>query len=81
MSKAGVPLIADLMVHFDALNELYSRILNNLGTPLHLRHAADRGQVVLNKYYSKTDESELYQLALCEHLSILTCLIFLTVPM
>ena len=64
MLKASLPLTADIMVHFDTLNKLYGRIVNNLGTPLHLCHAADCGQGVLNNKYSlKTVELELYQLA------------------
>ena len=64
MSKASVPLLADVMVQYDALNELYSRIANDKTTALYLRHAADRAQVVLNKYYSKTDDSDMYRLVL-----------------
>ncbi|KAF8596022.1 hypothetical protein BDV93DRAFT_455649, partial [Ceratobasidium sp. AG-I] len=67
MSKAGIPLLAEVMVQYDTLNELYGRIANNKTVALYLRHTADRTQVVLNKYYSKTDDSVLYRLALLLH--------------
>lgn len=66
MSRAGVPLLADVIVHYDALNFEYSEMCNTDSIPLYLRHAANRARVVLNKYYQKTDESELYRLAMCK---------------
>ncbi|KAF8594529.1 hypothetical protein BDV93DRAFT_458812, partial [Ceratobasidium sp. AG-I] len=70
MSKADVPLLADVIVQYDALNEQYGKICHDQKLPLYLRHAADRAQTVLNRYYEKTDESSLYRLALLLHPSM-----------
>ncbi|KAF8596070.1 hypothetical protein BDV93DRAFT_455564 [Ceratobasidium sp. AG-I] len=70
MSKADVPLLADVVVQYDALNEQYGKICHDQKQPLYLRRTADRAQGVLNRYYEKTDESSLYQLALLLHLSM-----------
>ncbi|KAG8725755.1 hypothetical protein FRC10_007895, partial [Ceratobasidium sp. 414] len=64
MSKAEVPLLADVIVQYDALNQRYGHMCNDKSLPLYLRHAADRAQGVLNKYYEKTDDSDMYRLAL-----------------
>ncbi|KAF8596438.1 hypothetical protein BDV93DRAFT_454929, partial [Ceratobasidium sp. AG-I] len=65
LSHAGVPMMADIIVHHDGLNCEYSDMCVDETLPLWMRHAANRGRKVLNKYYEKTDESELYRLAMC----------------
>ncbi|KAF8594902.1 hypothetical protein BDV93DRAFT_458108, partial [Ceratobasidium sp. AG-I] len=64
MSKASVPLLAEVIIQYNALNKLYGKIANDKTTALYLRHAVDRAQGVLNKYYSKTNNLDMYQLAL-----------------
>jgi hypothetical protein len=64
MSQAKVPLLADVIVQYDALNQRYGHMANDKNLPLYLCHAADRAQGVLNKYYEKTDESHMYRLVL-----------------
>jgi hypothetical protein len=57
-------MLADVIVHYDALNYEYTEMCNDESLPLYLRHAANRAREVLNKYYQRTDESDLYRLAL-----------------
>ncbi|KAG9085444.1 hypothetical protein FRC06_003598, partial [Ceratobasidium sp. 370] len=63
MSKASVPLLKDVIVLHDVLNEQYDRISHDISLPLYLYHAAAHVQTVLNKYYQKSDESLLYRLS------------------
>lgn len=66
LSRAGVPMLADVIVHYDTLNFEYSRICVDQSQPIYIRQAANRARLILNKYYQKTDESELYRLAMRE---------------
>ncbi|KAF8593224.1 hypothetical protein BDV93DRAFT_461631, partial [Ceratobasidium sp. AG-I] len=70
LSQAGVPMMADIIVHYDGLNCKYSKMCLATRLPLWIRQAANRGRQVLNKYYEKTDESELYRLAMLLHPSM-----------
>ena len=64
LSRAGVPMLADIIVHYDALDTEYAEMCNNNALPLYHRHATNRGCLLFNKYYQKTDESEMYRLAI-----------------
>lgn len=57
-------MLADVIVHYDILNSEYSKMGVDTSLPLYLRHAANRARIVLNRYYQKTDESDLYRLAM-----------------
>ncbi|KAF8596031.1 hypothetical protein BDV93DRAFT_563745 [Ceratobasidium sp. AG-I] len=70
MSKAGLPLLAGVIPQFNMLTKLYSRFANNKNSPLYMCYTADHVQCVLNKFYSKTDNSTLYCLALLCHPSL-----------
>lgn len=61
-------MLAGVIVHYDALNCEYTDMCNDKSLPLYLRHAANRARVVLNKYYQKTDESDLYRVAMRTYL-------------
>ncbi|QRV76996.1 hAT family dimerization protein [Ceratobasidium sp. AG-Ba] len=63
LSKAGVPQLCDVIVHYDALGFEYDSICTDSTLPLWLRHAAHRIHLKLNKHYGKTDDSELYRIA------------------
>lgn len=73
MSHADVPLLADVIVHFDSLDYTYGKFCNDTTLPLYIRHAANRGLQVLNKYYGKTDKCSLYQLSICEYKNSSCC--------
>lgn len=64
LSRAGVSMLADVLVHYDALDHVFRPICLDAKQPLWVRHASRRAMVVLNKYYGKSDESHLYRLAL-----------------
>ncbi|QRW08774.1 DNA polymerase [Ceratobasidium sp. AG-Ba] len=67
VSRADVPLLADVIVHFDSLDYTYGKFCDDTSLPLYIRHAAHRALLVLNKYYGKTDLCSLYQLAVLLH--------------
>ncbi|KAF8597157.1 hypothetical protein BDV93DRAFT_453608, partial [Ceratobasidium sp. AG-I] len=70
MSKANVPLLANVVVQYDALDKQYGKICHDQKQPLYIHLAADCAQGVLNQYYEKKDDLTLYQLALLLHLSM-----------
>ncbi|KAF8594253.1 hypothetical protein BDV93DRAFT_459390, partial [Ceratobasidium sp. AG-I] len=70
LSRAGVPMLADIIVHYNALDAKYAEMCSNEALPLYHRHAANRGRVLFNKYYQKTDDSEMYRLAILMHPSM-----------
>ena len=57
-------MLADIIMHYDALDTEYAEMCNDESLPLYHRHAANRGRTLFNKYYQKTDESEMYRLAI-----------------
>ena len=57
-------MLADVLVHYDALDHVFRPICLDTKQQLWIRHAARRAMVVLNKYYGKSDDSHLYRLAL-----------------
>ncbi|KAG9082047.1 hypothetical protein FS749_007151 [Ceratobasidium sp. UAMH 11750] len=70
LSRGGVPMLADVLVHFDALDYIYTTICADEKQPAWMRHAAKRALTVLNKHYGKTDESHQYRLAVLFHPSM-----------
>jgi hypothetical protein len=65
-SKAEVPLLCDILLHYDGLHYEYNRIRDDPKHPLYARQAAERVIKKLNKYYQASDTSVMYHLALCE---------------
>lgn len=57
-------MLADIIVHYDVLDEEYMEMCNMESLPLYHRHAANWACQMFNKYYQKTDDSEMYQLAI-----------------
>ncbi|KAG9074060.1 hypothetical protein FS749_014426, partial [Ceratobasidium sp. UAMH 11750] len=64
LSRSGVPMLVDVIVHFDALDSLYTTMAADTTLPLYIRQAAERPCLVLNKYYQLTDLSWLYCIAI-----------------
>lgn len=80
MSKSHVPLIHEVISLIDTLTaemEKYKDNKDNLYNPL-ISAAAARGFAVLNKYYSKTDESVFYRAAMCSLLHFNSAVCWLT---
>ena len=56
-------MLADVLVHYDGLNQLYCNMANDKTLPLWGRQAANRARLKLDKHYSTTDTSNMYRLA------------------
>ncbi len=66
MSQSGVPLIHDVIPMFDEMiNQLEEMIMDTKLFP-GVRAVAIQARAVLCKYYSKTDESYMYWMAISE---------------
>jgi hypothetical protein len=65
-------MMVDILVHYDSLNHEYTKMAEDTGLLLWARHTANRARLKLNKYYSISDISHIYRLALCK--SIYSCL-------
>ncbi|KAG8694652.1 hypothetical protein FRC11_002064, partial [Ceratobasidium sp. 423] len=63
LSKSKVPMLADVLVHYDGLNQLYCNMANDKSLPLWGRQGANRARLKLDKHYSTTDTSNMYRLA------------------
>ncbi|QRV88431.1 alpha-glucosidase C [Ceratobasidium sp. AG-Ba] len=70
LSRAGVPLLADVILHFDSLEYEYTNLAVDDDQPAYMRLAAQRARAVLNKYYDITDQSNLYRAAVLLHPSM-----------
>ncbi|KAG8735671.1 hypothetical protein FRC10_010280 [Ceratobasidium sp. 414] len=70
LSCSGVPMLADVIVHFDTLDYEYTNICMDTKLPLYVRQGAECARSVLNKYYELTDNSILYRLAVLLHPSM-----------
>ena len=64
MSKAEVSLIYQVIPFIDMFTELFTSTIVNPKLHSSIRHAAKLALVVLNKYYSYTDQSEVYRISL-----------------
>ncbi|KAG8684327.1 hypothetical protein FRC08_013749 [Ceratobasidium sp. 394] len=63
-------MLADVLVHFDALDYIYTTICADEKQLAWMRHATKRALTVLNKNYGKMDESYQYRLAVLFHPSM-----------
>ena len=66
MSKKRVPLLYKVIPIIDILNEKLEDASENSSLLPSVRAGAMKGLTVLNKYYSKTDESVMYRIAMSE---------------
>ncbi|KAG9097740.1 hypothetical protein FS749_005630 [Ceratobasidium sp. UAMH 11750] len=66
----GVPMLADVLVHFDALDYIYTNIAADENQPAWMQHSAKCALTVFNKNHGKTDSSNLYHLAVLFHPSM-----------
>ena len=70
LSKKRVPLLYEVIPVIDILNEKLEDAAENTSLLPSVRAGAMKGLAVLNKYYSKTDESIMYQIAMSKLLFI-----------
>ncbi|KAG8730053.1 hypothetical protein FRC11_007494 [Ceratobasidium sp. 423] len=67
MSKSHIPMLADILVHFDSLNGEFCTMALDTSLPLWVQEAANHTGQVLNKYYAITETLIMYQLAILLH--------------
>ncbi|KAF8596050.1 hypothetical protein BDV93DRAFT_426578, partial [Ceratobasidium sp. AG-I] len=75
LSRTGVPMLANIIVHYDAFDAEYAEMCNDETLLTYQQHTANRGRILFNKYYQKINESEMYRLAIFMHPSM--CIMYL----
>jgi hypothetical protein len=65
MSQSQTPLIHEVIPIFDIITHHLDKFVDNSDNFLAVRSAAQRGHAMMNKYYSLTDESIMYRIAMC----------------
>lgn len=64
MSKSRVPLLHEVIPMIDLLTNMLQTYIDDLSAFPAIRAAARRGRDMLNKYYSKTDTSVMFRVAM-----------------
>ena len=64
ISTNKIPLIHQVIPYFDTITTALEDAIDNPTIPSAVRHAALRGYFMLNKYYSLTDDSVVYRIAM-----------------
>ena len=64
ISTNKIPLIHQVIPIFDVITTVLEDNIKNDALPLIVRHAALWGYYMLNKYYSFTDDSVVYRIAM-----------------
>ncbi|KAJ3745951.1 hypothetical protein EV360DRAFT_7944, partial [Lentinula raphanica] len=64
LSTSGRPLVADVIPVIDLINQCLENLVNDFTKPSIVRASAAKGRAVLNKYYSKTDDSKMYRMCM-----------------
>jgi hypothetical protein len=72
-----VALIYQIIPLIDRFTELFEKMIVDKSLHLAMRHAAKIALAVLNKYYSYTDNCEVYRIAMCKSF---VCFIFVNMP-
>ena len=71
MSAQGRPLVHQVISVIDKLTEVMDEIIANQDIHIAVRAGAIAGLAVLNKYYSKTDESIVYRLSIRKYVLVI----------
>lgn len=64
MSQSRCPLVADAIPLIDLLNDQLKLLVGDNDKPMIICASAAKARAVLNKYYSKTDDSRMYRLCM-----------------
>jgi hypothetical protein len=64
ISQAKVALVFEVIPLMDRFTTMFDEMIDNTSLHIAIHHAANTGLTVLNKYYSFTDDSEIYQIAM-----------------
>ncbi|KAJ2920669.1 hypothetical protein H1R20_g16425, partial [Candolleomyces eurysporus] len=62
-----VPLVHEVIPYIDSVSSYFDTVIDNMALLPAVQHAALRGLVMMNKYYSKTDEIIVYRIAMILH--------------
>jgi hypothetical protein len=73
ISKQKVPLIHQVIPYFDSITTALEDNMDQTALPLVVRHAALRGYLMVNKYYTMTDASVVYRVAMSMFSVALSC--------
>ncbi len=65
---ANVPLIHQVIPIIDYLCAHLEKVIDDLNMHPAIRHAAQNGMLVLDKYYVRSDESDMYWMAMSTHI-------------
>ncbi|KAE9398591.1 hypothetical protein BT96DRAFT_821741, partial [Gymnopus androsaceus JB14] len=69
--SSNSPIIAAVIPAMDAIDEAFATgIINEQLLSEPIRHALSMGKKTLNKYYTLTDDSDIYRMAMVLHLSL-----------
>lgn len=71
-----IPLIHEVIPIMDILTKKIDDSITDTSLHIAVRAAAARGRVILNKYYSKTDESIMYRMGMSESYSIINHVLY-----
>ena len=64
VQRKEVALIHDVIPLIDTFTKILAQIIDSSKYHVAIRHAANMALAVLNKYYSYTDDSEVYRIAM-----------------
>ncbi|KAF9018313.1 hypothetical protein BDZ89DRAFT_923745, partial [Hymenopellis radicata] len=67
MSTSRFPMLHAVIPAMDSLNKKLERAFNDNSRPAVIRKALQRGLIVLDKYYSLTDDSVMWKTAMLLH--------------
>jgi hypothetical protein len=70
MSQKRIPLLHEVIPVIDILTEKLEDAIENDHLMSVVKGSAVRGLTVLNKYYSKTDSSIMYQIAMSKSMPV-----------
>jgi hypothetical protein len=65
MSQSRTPPVHNVIPLFDIITHALDDNISDTTLPSAIRMAAWRGRAMLNKYYGLTDDSIIYQIAMC----------------
>lgn len=77
MSHSCHPLLADVIPLIDILTRSLDAFIEDSTNPRIVVAAASKALAVLNKYYSKTDDSKMYRLCISTYY-VFSCTVFLS---
>ena len=67
MSRTDYALVHNVIPSMDILTEHLDAFKDNVDLKPVIRVAAARGLMIMNKYYSRTDDSEIYRIAMSKY--------------